>query len=82
VSTADNFRVSAAKLADRMWAVIAPRHPVGGGHLPGPTADKDAVPVVLSLGGEITDSDQAEQLGLTADARRLRRERERGARDV
>ncbi|MGW9371214.1 hypothetical protein ACWGVR_14525 [Streptomyces xanthophaeus] len=48
-----------------------------GGRIPpsGPTSD--SIPVILSPGRLITDPDEAEALGMTATARRLRARRDR-----
>jgi len=43
----------------------------GGGRVPQPR-HSDSVPMCLSEGKQITDPDEAEALGLTADARRMR----------
>lgn len=48
------------------------RRPARGGVLPPYRPDPNARLVVLSPGRRITDPDEAEALGLTADARRLR----------
>lgn len=44
-----------------------------GGSIPPYTPAPGSVLVILSPGGPITDPDEAESLGLTADARRMRR---------
>ena len=46
-----------------------------GGTLRARPLAADEVLVILSPGGPITDPDEAEQLGLTADARRMRHRR-------
>ena len=43
-----------------------------GGLIP-PPRHGDDIPMFLSEGKQITDPDEAEALGLTADARRMRR---------
>lgn len=46
-----------------------------GGQLPGYQIEQGERMVALSPGRAITDPDEAEALGLTADARRMRRQR-------
>lgn len=62
-----------AALAIRTAVRSSPR----GGQLPSRRPGPDERPVILSPGRTITDPDEAEALGMTATARRLRRERER-----
>jgi hypothetical protein len=56
-----------------------PHRRASGGVLPPRRTDDDSVPVFLSPGHQITDPDEAEALGMTAYARRLRAHREEGA---
>ncbi|MFD4934473.1 hypothetical protein [Streptomyces virginiae] len=49
----------------------------GGGTLPPPRPADDSVPVFLSPGRRITDPNEAEALGMTATARRLREQQDR-----
>lgn len=51
------------------------RRPAHGGMLPPHRPGPDTRLVVLSPGRRITDPDEAEALGLTADARRMRQGR-------
>jgi hypothetical protein len=51
------------------------RRPAHGGALPPYRPDLDGQLVILSPGRLITDPDEAEALGMTADARRMRRAR-------
>lgn len=54
------------------------RHgPPRGGQLPPRRPGPDEQLMILSPGRTITDPDEAEALGMTATARRLRRDRER-----
>lgn len=54
-------------------ALLAHRH-ASGGKIPPRNPDVDSTPVALSPGQLITDPDEAESLGFTVDARRLRRQ--------
>lgn len=56
-------------------AVRALRRPAHGGTLPAYRPRPGEQLVVLSPGRRITDPDEAEALGMTADARRMRRSR-------
>ncbi|MGW6946211.1 hypothetical protein ACWGHD_04710 [Streptomyces xanthophaeus] len=52
------------------------RRPRGGNITPY-APQGDSIPILLSPGRRITDPDEAEVLGMTADARRLREARDR-----
>ncbi|MFI5992538.1 hypothetical protein ACIBAC_11880 [Streptomyces sp. NPDC051362] len=61
------------------WGQAFPRTfpmKAGGGQLPGYQSGQAERMVALSPGRVITDPEDAEALGLTADARRMRRQQE------
>jgi hypothetical protein len=65
------FVAAALLLTSAWWALVGfcwATHPA-----PQRPARRDTVPVAISPGRQITDPDEAEALGLTADARRMRR---------
>jgi hypothetical protein len=57
----------------RLLRRLLPFRYASGGTLPPYTPRGDEQLVILSPGREITDPDEAEALGLTADAQRMRR---------
>lgn len=61
------------RILPRSLLSILNRPRTKGGHLPRRKYSDDERPVELSPGRRITEPDEAEALGLTVDARRLRR---------
>ena len=58
----------------RLLRRLLPTRYASGGAMPPYTPPEGSQLVILSSGREITDPDDAESLGLTANARRMRRE--------
>lgn len=60
------------RILPKSWLALLNRPRAVGGHLPRPKSSNGGHLIELSPGRLITDPDEAETLGLTVDARRMR----------